>query len=150
MKKFQFRLESVLDARKKALEDAQLEMSKVQEKLRLQQLKLDELYRSLEHTKKLHETLLENPQGIAFTEVINCQNYTEKLKNDIFNQHKLISDTEMELDYAKSAVLEALKAKTTLEKLKEKQYKEFIEAIDKAEMAEIDDLATTRYKGSPL
>ena len=69
-----------------------------------------------------------------------------KLTDDIRNQHKIIADTEVELDAKKNEVLEALKAKTMLEKLKEKALKEFKFNFEKLDLAEIDEIATNRFK----
>lgn len=150
MKKFKFRLQSVLEAREKALEDAQLVLAQVQAKLKQQEAVLDELYGCLDKTRHLQDSLVGNSSGISIQDIFNCQNYCEKLKGDIFNQHKLIADIEMEVEESKRLVLEANKAKTMLEKLKEKDYREFLDAIEKHEMNEIDEMATNRYKGIVL
>ena len=146
MKKFKFRLQSVLDAREKALEDRQLEMAQIQAKLTQQQKHLDDLYDNLKTTKNNLEALLSAGSNIDLTLIRNYQCYIPKLKEDIRNQHKLIADTEIELDDKKAEVLEALKAKTMLEKLKEKGFKEFLTEIEKADLLMIDEIATGRYK----
>ncbi len=81
--------------------------------------------------------------------IICChQNYIEKLKSDIKDQHKIIASIEIELEEKKQKVLEALKAKTMLEKLKEKALKEFKENFERLDMLQIDEIATNRQKRS--
>lgn len=119
-------------------------MAKVQSKLNQATKHLEYLYETQEKTKKELETLLNSGANIDFISVCCHQNYIEKLKSDIKNQHKVISGIEIELEEKKKDVLEALKAKTMLEKLKEKQLKEFKETFEKKDLLEIDEIATNR------
>lgn len=146
MKKFKFKLQSVLDARSKVLENCQLAMAKVLHRLKQEQEHLDYLYTTVNITKCDLENLLSSGNFIDLLSINNHQGYIFKLKNDIINQHKIIADTEVELDAKKNEVLEALKAKTMLEKLKEKAQKEFKFNFEKLDLAEIDEIATNRFK----
>lgn len=148
MKKFKFRLQNVLDAREKALENAQLAMAKVQARLNKALEHLENLYKCLNKTKLDLEFLLDSGKNLDFT-IVNChQAYIIKLETDIKNQHKIISDIEVELEDKKKEVLEALKAKTILEKLKEKDIKAFNAEFERVQMVEIDEIATNRHKKS--
>ena len=146
MKKFQFKLQSVLDARIKALENCQLAMAKVQDKLNKQIKHLEYLYQTLKDTKKELESILDAGANINLIEINSYQGFIVKLKDKIKNQHKLITDTEIELEEKKQAVLEALKAKTMLEKLKEKNLKSFLTNVERLNFIEIDEIATNRHK----
>lgn len=146
MKKFKFRLQSVLDARIKKLEDCQLEMAKVQDRLNKEVQHLECLYETLKNTKNELELILKAGSSINLLEIRSYQGYIVKVKGQITNQHKIIADTENELEGKKQAVLEALKAKTMLEKLKEKNLKEFIANVERLDFVEIDEIATNRHK----
>jgi len=146
VKKFQFKLQSVLDARIKALENCQLAMAKVQDKLNKQIKHLEYLYQTLKDTKKELESILDAGANINLIEINSYQGFIVKLKDKIKNQHKLITDTEIELEEKKQAVLEALKAKTMLEKLKEKNLKSFLTNVERLNFIEIDEIATNRHK----
>jgi flagellar FliJ protein len=146
VKKFSFKMQSVLDARIKVLENCQLEMAKVQDKLNKEIMHLEYLYKTLAATKNDLELLLKEGCEINILEINGYQEYISRLKHKITNQHKLISDTEIELEEKKQAVLEANKAKTMLEKLKEKKLKEFISNVERLEFIEIDEIATNRHK----
>lgn len=146
MKKFKFGLQSVLDARIKTLENCQLALAKVQSKLNEAVKHLEHLYETLSKTKKELEFLVKEGINIDFITVCWHQNYIEKLKCDIKNQHKVITSIEIEVEEKKKEVLEALKAKTMLEKLKEKDFKEFIKNFEKLDLLEIDEIATNRQK----
>jgi len=145
VKKFRFRLQSILEAREKALEDRQLELAKLLNELRLQEQRLEELYSYQHQTKKSLENLIEQGSKIDFTTIKNHYDYIDKLADDIRNQHKVIVDTEMQVEEKKQEVLEALKAKTMMEKLKEKDYKKFLDEFEAYEAKEIDEIAINRH-----
>jgi len=148
VKKFKFKLQSVLDARIKALENCQLALSKVEFKLNQAVKHLEQLYELQKKSKSELESLLTAGTQIDLMIICCHQNYIEKLKSDIKDQHKIIASIEIELEEKKQKVLEALKAKTMLEKLKEKALKEFKENFERLDMLQIDEIATNRQKRS--
>jgi len=120
-------------------------MAKAQDKLNRAIRHLENLYQMLKTTKEELEKQLRSAY-IDFT-IINChRNYIEKLKIDIRNQHKLIADIEVEVEEKKQEVLEAMKAKTMLEKLKEKKLEEFIKDFERRDLIEIDEISTNRHR----
>lgn len=121
-------------------------MAKVQERLNKEIKRLDFLYNALSSGKNDLESLLKDGNQINILEINGYQHYISRLKNKITNQHKIISDTEVELEEKKQAVIEANKAKTMLEKHKENKLKEFITNIERLEFVEIDEIATNRHK----
>jgi len=146
VKKFKFRLQSVLDARVKKLEDLQLEMAQVQNELRKQTEILENMYQTREKTRINLENNIDAGAKIDIIIIRNHQDYIEKLSNDIKNRHKIIADKEIELEEKKKEVLEALKAKTIMDKLKEKDYKAFLDEVEKLDLKQIDEIAINRYK----
>lgn len=69
--------------------------------------------------------------------------YSEYLKNinkDIKNQEEIISQINKELKEAQEELMEAMKEKKTLEKLKEKDYDEFVIESNRDEEKLIDEL----------
>ena len=182
MKGFKFRLQSVLDARQKKLEDCQLGFAKAQNKLHCENLVMANIVKALDATlsivKKENITQIyllaallsatgeKNPK-LAWD--INMQSMLQIL--DISLQEKLdrvywpssiavfgtstpkeqtqqktiIEQAEKELEEKNQLMLEALKAKKVMEKLKEKAIDEFKENINRHEMLLIDEIATGRY-----
>ncbi|MBR1907476.1 flagellar export protein FliJ [bacterium] len=145
MKKFTFRLQTVLDMRKKVLEDKRLEMAKVIKRLNLQIEKLEEL-------KERQEKLTEELNGIYDSDEIDIggmqtyKSFISKLFGDIKSQEKVINDWKKLLHVKQLEVNEALKQVKILEKLKEKEEKKFNDHINYLEEKEADDLTTTRYQ----
>ena len=146
MKKFKFRFESVLTIRAKALDDRLLEMAQVQNRLNLAIEHLEQLYCELNETKIQSERMLENEKDIDITLIEAYRNYLLKLESDIKNQHKVITGIETELDNAKENVKEALKALKIMEKLKEKDFRQYIKDFEEAGFREIDEIAVNRFR----
>ncbi len=146
MKKFKFRFESVLTIRAKALDDRLLEMAQVQNRLNNAIEYLEQLYCEMENIKRQSETMLESELDIDITLIESCRNYLLKVESDIKNQHKVITGIETELDEAKENVKEALKALKIMEKLKEKDFKQYIKDFEAAGFREIDEIAVNRFR----
>ena len=144
MKGFKFRLQSVLDARQKKLEDCQLNFAKAKNRLHRENLVLSNFIKVLDETiLSLKETL--NNREIDNTIIFVHQNYIITTKESIKKQKVVIEIAEKELEEKNRLMLEALKAKKVMEKLKEKALEEFKENINKHEMLIIDEIATCRY-----
>lgn len=145
MKKFKFKLQVVLDKRQKELEDKQLEMAKVQALLKKQECELERLINKQNQTREDLEEMLSQNQSIDLMSIKVHQDYIEKLSDDIRMQHKIIADTEQELEAKQQEVIEALKATKTLEKLKEKQFKEFLTEFEFQQQKELEDITQARF-----
>jgi flagellar export protein FliJ len=146
VKKFKFKLQIVLDKRQKELEDRQLEMAQIQSILKQQTDKLEMLINSQNLTKSALETMLGNSQNIDLVSIKIHQDYIDKLSGDIQNQHKIISDTEQELEAKQQEVIEALKAAKMLEKLKEKHHREFLVEFEFQQQKELEDITQARFR----
>lgn len=145
MKGFKFKLQSVLEARNKKFEDAQLEFAMVQQRLNQHKKRLEYIYKELEQTTVGLELVMSS-KNIDYTLIFCHQNYMVKLKQDIIAQKNLIKETEKELDEKNKKMLEALKEKTMMEKLREKAVEEFKKNIERLDMLNIDEIATNRYR----
>ena len=144
MKKFKFRLESVLETRKKHLENCQLELAKVKNKLSSENQILENLYQTTKESRKSVNKMLKSKENLDFTITHTFRNYLNKVEEDISLQKRKIKLLEKELDEKNQTVIEALKAKTMLEKLKEKEYKAYIANIEKLDLMEIDEIANRK------
>ena len=144
MKGFKFRLQSVLDARQKKLEDCQLNFAKAKNRLHRENLVLTNFIKVLDETVlSLKEVL--NSGGIDNTIIFIHQNYITTIKESIKKQKIVIEIAEKELEEKNKLMLEALKALKVMEKLKEKALEEFKENINRHEMLLIDEIATCRH-----
>jgi flagellar FliJ protein len=145
VKGFKFRLQSVLDAREKKFEDSQLEFVKAQHRLQQEKQIMSNLLQELEKTTIGLEKVL-NSGGIDNTLIFIHQNYIVTLKREIKLQQQRIEEAEKFLEEKNHLMLEALKAKKVMEKLKEKALEEFKESLNRHDLILIDEIATGRYK----
>lgn len=148
MKKYSFRLQTVLEMRKKKLEDKRREMALVISKLNEQNQYLEALITKQESARNSLETIYSSGQELDILEVTNYKDFIGKVITDAKSQEKLILHTENILKAKQLEVTEALKAVKILEKLKETQEKKFYQHYEYVQAKEIDDIASTRYKKS--
>ena len=140
MKKFQFRLQVVLDIKEKLLE-----LSKVQRGLQdaVNKQKTLEGYQA-----EINEALLnvfQSGNELDLVEVQRYKDFINKLIVDISNQKVVVQNITKLLDIKRKEVNDVLKEKKVLEKLKENQKKKFYQEFEAYERNELDDIASSRY-----
>ena len=145
MKGFNFKLQTVLDAREKVFESRQLDFVKAKNRLHQENLKHQELIQTLNETNKGLEDVLKSG-GIDNTIIFVHQNYLVTIKFNIEQQKNMIKEAEQILEEKNKLMLEALKALKVMEKLKEKALNEFKTNMNRKEMLLIDEIATCRFK----
>jgi flagellar protein FliJ len=146
LKKYSFRLQTVLGMREKTLETKRLEMAKVIAKLNEQNQKLEEFISKKDFAKRSLEKIYEGSEELDITKITNYKDYIGKMITESKNQEKVIEQTNYLLRFKQLEVTEALKKVKILEKLKETQEKKFYQHYEYVQAKEIDDIASTRYK----
>ena len=145
MRRFKFRLQSVLNIKEKKLEDERLKLGEIISTLEAQKDVLLELNDKKETLKnQLNSTLENSVLDIQF--VLGYKNYLERLEQDIKTQFEIIKKTQIELEEQQIQVSEAYKEVKILEKLKEKQYKNFLFEYEQNQTKELDDITNSRQK----
>ncbi|MCM8773675.1 MAG: flagellar export protein FliJ [Candidatus Omnitrophica bacterium] len=146
MPEFKFRLEKVLELRKKKEEERQRELAMLKELLLREEQFLKELK---EKDCKMREEIsvlqAHNHKPIDIEELIRYTDYLEKLREKIISQieniKKLIEDTEKK----RGELIDASKEKKIMEKLKDNQFKKFKETVDSWERKILDEIGTINY-----
>ncbi len=131
--------------RKQELEKKQQEMAEIIKVIEEQQAKLDSILNAQTRTEVDLEKLM-NSEMIDVVMINGHRNYSLKLANDAKNQETVINRAKQLLEHKKKEVQEAYKKVKILEKLKEKQEKQYMTNIETILAKEIDDIAVTRYK----
>ncbi len=145
MRRFKFRLQSVLNIKEKKLEDERSKLGEIISTLEAQKDVLLELNDKKETLKnQLNSTLENSILDIQF--VLGYKNYLERLEQDIKTQFEIIKKTQIELEEQQIQVSEAYKEVKILEKLKEKQYKNFLFEYEQNQIKELDDITSSRQK----
>ena len=145
MKKFRFRLQVVLDMREKELEERQMEMARIVTALNTQQEKLQNIFQRQRENTLMQETLAA-AENLDIFQLEELRTFGIKLIGDAKNQERIIANTKTILERKQLEVKEAYQKVETLKKLKEKQEKEFYKEFLHAEMKEIDDITSARFK----
>lgn len=146
MKKYSFRLQTVLGMREKTLEDKQLEMAKIAAILNNEIAKLEQFQAKKESTKRSLEDIYEKDEVLDIFGITNYKNFLGKITNDIKVQEGVIQNVRKVLKLKQNEVNEAYKEVKVLEKLKEKQENKFYRHYEYVQAQEIDDISSTRYK----
>ncbi len=145
MKKFQFRLQVVLDIKEKLLEQKLLELSKVQRGLQeaVQKQKTLENYQ-LEINHALLK-VFQSGNDLDLDEVQRYKDFINKLLVDISAQKVVVQNITKLLELKRKEVNDVLKEKKVLEKLKENQKKKYYQEFEQYDRRELDDIASSRY-----
>ena len=136
----------MLNLKEKKLEDERMALAQI---LRVLEDQKDTLL-SLNDKKEQIEKSFDNANkeaALDIQNIVNARNYLEKISNEIKTQFEIIKKTQIELDEQTQKVNEAYKELKVLEKLKEKQYEEFLKEFRQNETKELDDIVISRYKG---
>lgn len=132
--------------REKKLEEKRKEMAVVIAKLNEQNEQMGNLKQTQSKILGTLDNIYESGQELDILEITNYKGYFGRLIVEIKNQEEVIKKTEDLLKVKKLFVTEALKEVKVLEKLKEKQEKEFYKQYEYLQAKEIDDIASTRYR----
>lgn len=146
MKKFSFRLQTVLEIREKKLEDKRREMAAVIQKLNMQNEILKQIVSKQSNIKEHLEDIYNSGQELDILEITNYKNFLGKMVVEEKKMGQVIQETKYLLRFKQLEVTEALKEVKVLEKLKETQEKKFYQHYEYVQAKEIDDIASTRYK----
>lgn len=119
-------------------------MAKIQNKLSKEAQILEDFHNTTKERQKNVNKMLESGQNLDFSVAHTFRHYLITTAEDISRQNQKIKQLEKEFEEKKQAVIEALKAKTMLEKLKEKDYKAYIANLEKLDLMEIDEIANRR------
>ena len=145
MKKYKFRLQTVLNIKEKVLEEKMLELSKVVEIYNKEKETLQNLEDSRTSSIKELNKMYENPEVLDIAQVNLYKNYLYKLGVDIKKQQETLERVQQLMEQKQQEVNEALKEKKIFEKLKENEEKAFYKLVEKKESIETDDIAISRY-----
>lgn len=146
MKKFSFRLQTVLELREKKLEDKRREMAKVITLLNKQNQELEETIARQNDIQNYLEKIYTSGNELDIMEVTNYKDFFGKTIIEAKKQEQMIEKTKILLRFKQHEVTEALKDVKVFEKLKETQERKFYEHYNYLQAKEIDDIASTRYR----
>ncbi len=141
--RFRFRYEALLSYRKYLKEQAEIELAKANEQLRIARQDLEEMLRKYETTNKRLEQKLE--KRIYGNRLQDYTNYLLALKSEMEQKASEISEWEKRVDKKRKILLQKNKEWKILDTLKERDYKKWLQEANKKEQKEINEMAIVRY-----
>ena len=140
---FSFRFETLLTTRRHAEETLQKELSEAKRSLATEQA----LLRESRDTRRRSLLELGRRQGEGFraADLALFGSYLDRLGREIDARLKRVAAAERRVSQQRQLVVEAMKRRKVLEKLREKDEREFIETHARDERKFIDEVATGRH-----
>ena len=145
MKKYKFRLQTVLDIKAKKLEQKLLELARIVDTLN-KEVEIEKqliIEQNTLQSKIVEMNSIDSPQSLF--EIQNSRGYWGSLGTKIIAQREKIKNIEFFVQAKREEVNEALKEKRVLENLKEKDQEKFYKEFLAYENRELDEIATVRY-----
>lgn len=143
MKKFRFKLQTVLDQRQ-AKEDQRLaELGELRQEEAREMERLVELHQRLQDAFASIELALQ--QNASPEDIARRQDYAEVTVEDIKLQELIIEGVRNRVEVKRVELVDAMKDRKVLETLRDKQEHEYIAAFEKAEQDMLDEMASVRY-----
>ena len=84
-------------------------------------------------------------EGATGPQLTIFSNYLNKLGSDIFSQNHKVAQAEKNLEKKREALLEAMQKRKTLDKLKEKGLKAYMDRLSREEEKFINEMAISRF-----
>lgn len=145
MKKFKFRFETLLEIRAIELEKAELKVAEAQAEVFRAKDFLERIKAETEDRKINLEKLISSGAKLDITWVSSSHHYINYLKGKIFEQKKVIAEKEKILNDTRKEMLLVRQKKMMLDKLKEKDFREYKREFEKNDLMQIDEIATSRH-----
>jgi flagellar FliJ protein len=146
MKKFRFKLQTVLDQRQIKEDQCLAELAKARAEEAAEILKLDGLQKKLEQVCKSIKNALKESLDVSVLE--RWDNYAEAARDDIKVQELTIEAVKEIVEQKRLELVEAMKGRQVLEALRDKQEQQYLKAMAAEEQASLDEMASLRYARS--
>lgn len=146
MKKFNFRLQKVLEVRKLKEDQRARELAALKQELIKAQSLLELLRQeNIRITAYLQSHHLVVGSKLDMGQLHNCCNYMDGLKSKMASQVKEIKDCVAKVERKRIELIEASKEKKVMEKLKDQKYEEFLKDVEIWERNILDEVGTLGF-----
>lgn len=143
MGKFKYRMENILNVKKKLESQAKIAYGIANQKYLDEQKKLQEI---VLRRNSYEKTLKESMTGsIHVKEVMHAREDVNTMKTLMRRQMMEVHKAELELEDARSTLNQIMQERKTHEKLREKAFQQYLEEEKAAESKEIDQLVSYTY-----
>lgn len=140
---FVFKLQSILDYRINIEEKILDEFSKIRRELTAEELKLK--YLMEERDNLTGELRKKSATPVPIENIAFPVSYIEKLRESEEKQNKIIDDIKEKLEARRTELLEAVKKRKIMEKIKERHCEEYEKSMREFEQKNSDEMAVLRF-----
>ncbi|MDR3240125.1 MAG: flagellar export protein FliJ [Clostridiales bacterium] len=149
MGKFQFRLQGYLDLKEKMEDQRKMEYGQAAAVLEREKQKLTRFEKERQTSlDTLRVKLQAGGAGFAPDEITRTQGYLDLARNKIARQEEQVRLAAAETEKKRLDLVEAVKDRKTLEKLKDKAREEFLREEQLAEQKIVDEIVSYAYNDS--
>lgn len=142
MRKYAFKFESLLNVRNLQEESAEREFKEAMLAYQEELEKLDG-YRS-QFQQSLEDCAEQQRNGFDIRIQHLYDAYFKRLKTEISQQTETVNKAEAHMEKQREALMEAMKERKVVEKLKVRDYEKYMEELKRWEQSIIDDLSVLR------
>lgn len=143
MAKFRYRMQSILEIKKKLEEQAKNEFAAARAALNEEEDKLEQLKKRKEAYEDEGRALRENTLNIM--DIIENKEALLRMDEFIADQQLNVKRAQDRMEEARLALQTAMQESKTHEKLREKAFEQFVKEENKRESKEIDELVSYTY-----
>lgn len=143
MAKFRYRMQSILEIKKKLEEQAKNEFAAARAALNEEEDKLEQLKKRKEAYEDEGRALRENTLNIM--DIIGNKEALLRMDEFIADQQLNVKRAQDRMEEARLALQTAMQESKTQEKLREKAFGQFVKEENKRESKEIDELVSYTY-----
>jgi flagellar FliJ protein len=143
MRRFRFRLQTLLDQRKSIEEQLLAELGEVRREEVAEMERLDALHNKLEMALRNVEAAL--GKNAPAEELGRMDEYAKTIRDDVKVQQLTLVSVQERVEAKRMEVVNAMQDRQVLEALRDKQEREYLAVIAKAEQNELDEMASVRY-----
>lgn len=143
MKKFRYKMESVLQIKVKLEDQAKSNYGNARMRLNQEEDKLEQMYLKKSSYEEELRSLRINRLNLI--EIRMCEQAVDVMKTNIKQQAVIVRNSEHRLEVARIRLSDAMVDRKTQERLKEKAFDEYLLEFDSEERKEVDELNSFNY-----
>ena len=143
MAKFIYRMQNILDIKYKLEETEKQNFAAALQRLRNEEEKLQHLVMRRDRYASEYEQLLVGK--LDFLKIEQCANAIDFLNEKITDQEQVIRNRSKELEQDRQKLNQVIQERKMHEKLKEKQFEQFLQELSMQEIKEIDEVVSYQY-----
>ena len=140
MKKFKFKLETLLQVTKRKKDDAEMQFAEVSRRLEEQRKALQQLLQQLQEGQNEFSNMTSEGKKVSVNVIMTYNNFFNWKRQQIEQQQKLILRTSQERQQKLKKLMELMTYLKSIEQLKEKRLKEYNDEVLFEEQKMLDEI----------